>query len=216
MAVEIRYRTIALAVRTVLAVTAFLISVCPAATGARPERAEDIRTAAVISAVEGIPAIQTDTLPAPDTAYILDEVMVVATRTSQEVVPVQMLSGEKLRSLGTHSNQGLRRHRRPQEHQCPQPRQPARGSVLRRGGARQRPERHSGPRPLLPRQHGVGLTLQRPEERHPPVRQGLRLRQRGLPPDQEAPLHRRQAQQLELRTQGRLVHDRQPVGALGT
>ena len=29
--------------------------------------------------------------------------MVVATRTSQEVVPVQMLSGEKLRSLGTHS-----------------------------------------------------------------------------------------------------------------
>ena len=40
---------------------------------------------------------------ASDTTLSIDEVMVVATRTSQEVVPVQMLSGEKLRSLGTHS-----------------------------------------------------------------------------------------------------------------
>ena len=40
---------------------------------------------------------------ASDTTLCIDEIMVVAARTTQEVVPVQMLSGEKLRSLGTHS-----------------------------------------------------------------------------------------------------------------
>lgn len=38
-----------------------------------------------------------------DTSYILDDVMVVATRTTTEAAPVQILSGERLRALGTHS-----------------------------------------------------------------------------------------------------------------
>lgn len=38
-----------------------------------------------------------------DTAYVLDDVMVVATRTTTEAAPVQILSGERLRALGTHS-----------------------------------------------------------------------------------------------------------------
>lgn len=38
-----------------------------------------------------------------DTAYLLDEAIVVATRINTEAAPVQVLSGERLRTLGTHS-----------------------------------------------------------------------------------------------------------------
>ncbi len=40
---------------------------------------------------------------AEDSVYTLETLMVVASRITTETVPVQMLSGEKLRSLGTHS-----------------------------------------------------------------------------------------------------------------
>ena len=82
MAVEIRYRTMALALATMLA-----------GSGCFAASAQD-RDSTVTSE---------DKNWASDTTLSIDEVMVVATRTSQEVVPVQMLSGEKLRSLGTHS-----------------------------------------------------------------------------------------------------------------
>ena len=82
MAVEIRYRTMALALAAMLAGScSFVVS------------AQD-RDSTAISEEKNW---------ASDTTLSIDEVMVVATRTSQEVVPVQMLSGEKLRSLGTHS-----------------------------------------------------------------------------------------------------------------
>lgn len=82
MAVEIRYRTMALALAAMLAGScSFVVS------------AQD-RDSTAISEEKNW---------ASDTTLCIDEVMVVATRTSQEVVPVQMLSGEKLRSLGTHS-----------------------------------------------------------------------------------------------------------------
>ena len=167
---------------------------------------------------------------ASDTTLSIDEVMVVATRTSQEVVPVQMLSGEKLRSLGTHSiADAIRYFSGVQIKDF--------GGIggLKSINVRSLGSQHVGVFydgvELGNAQNGIvdlgrfsldnlesvsGLPLQRPEERHPPVRQGLRLRQRRLPPDQEAPLHRRQAQQLELRPQGRLVHDRQPLCSLGT
>ena len=82
MAVEIRYRTMALALATMLA-----------GSGCFAASAQD-RDSTVTSE---------DKNWASDTTLSIDEVMVVATRTSQEVMPVQMLSGEKLRSLGTHS-----------------------------------------------------------------------------------------------------------------
>ena len=82
MAVEIRYRTMALALAAILAGScSFVVS------------AQDRDSTAVSEEKNW----------ASDTTLSIDEVMVVATRTSQEVVPVQMLSGEKLRSLGTHS-----------------------------------------------------------------------------------------------------------------
>ena len=82
MAVEIRYKTMALALAAMLAGScSFVVS------------AQD-RDSTAISEEKNW---------ASDTTLSIDEVMVVATRTSQEVVPVQMLSGEKLRSLGTHS-----------------------------------------------------------------------------------------------------------------
>ena len=82
MAVEIRYRTMALALAAMLAGSCFFAA-----------SAQD-RDSTAISEEKNW---------ASDTTLSIDEVMVVATRTSQEVVPVQMLSGEKLRSLGTHS-----------------------------------------------------------------------------------------------------------------
>lgn len=82
MAVEIRYRTMALALAAMLA-----------GSGCFAASAQD-RDSTVTSE---------DKNWASDTTLSIDEVMVVATRTSQEVMPVQMLSGEKLRSLGTHS-----------------------------------------------------------------------------------------------------------------
>ena len=82
MAVVIRYRTMALALATMLA-----------GSGCFAASAQD-RDSTAISEEKNW---------ASDTTLSIDEVMVVATRTSQEVVPVQMLSGEKLRSLGTHS-----------------------------------------------------------------------------------------------------------------
>ena len=81
MAVEIRYRTMALALAAMLAGSCFFAA-----------SAQDRDSTAV-----------SEKNWASDTTLSIDEVMVVATRTSQEVVPVQMLSGEKLRSLGTHS-----------------------------------------------------------------------------------------------------------------
>ena len=86
-------------VLTVAVLTACLLSVAPVAYGAQVCRAERVRAAAVYD----MPASAADTIPEVDTVYALDELMVVATRTSQEIVPVQMLSGEKLRTLGTHS-----------------------------------------------------------------------------------------------------------------
>ena len=82
MAVEIRYRTMALALAAMLAGSCFFAAY-----------AQDRDSTAVSEEKNW----------ASDTTLSIDEVMVVATRTSQEVVPVQMLSGEKLRSLGTHS-----------------------------------------------------------------------------------------------------------------
>ena len=82
MAVEIRYRTMALALAAMLAGSCFFAA-----------SAQDRDSTAVSEEKNW----------ASDTTLSIDEVMVVATRTSQEVVPVQMLSGEKLRSLGTHS-----------------------------------------------------------------------------------------------------------------
>ena len=82
MAVEIRYRTMALALATMLA-----------GSGCFAASAQDRDSTATSEEKNW----------ASDTTLSIDEVMVVATRTSQEVVPVQMLSGEKLRSLGTHS-----------------------------------------------------------------------------------------------------------------
>lgn len=82
MAVEIRYRTMALALAAILAGSCFFAA-----------SAQDRDSTAVSEEKNW----------ASDTTLSIDEVMVVATRTSQEVVPVQMLSGEKLRSLGTHS-----------------------------------------------------------------------------------------------------------------
>lgn len=82
MAVEIRYRTMALALAAMLAGGCFFAA-----------SAQDCDSTAVSEEKNW----------ASDTTLSIDEVMVVATRTSQEVVPVQMLSGEKLRSLGTHS-----------------------------------------------------------------------------------------------------------------
>ena len=87
------------AVRTVLALTAFLLSAAPVVYGAQVCLAERVRAAAVYD----MPASAADTIPEADTVYALDELMVVASRTSGEVVPVQTLSGEKLRNLGTHS-----------------------------------------------------------------------------------------------------------------
>ena len=86
-------------VLTVSALTAFLLSAAPVAYGAQVSPTEKARAAAVYD----MPASAADTIPEVDTVYALDELMVVATRTSQEIVPVQMLSGEKLRTLGTHS-----------------------------------------------------------------------------------------------------------------
>lgn len=82
MAVEIRYRTMA------LALAAMLAGSCSFAVSAQDRDST---------------AVSEEKNWASDTTLSIDEVMVVATRTSQEVVPVQMLSGEKLRSLGTHS-----------------------------------------------------------------------------------------------------------------
>ena len=82
MAVEIRYRTMA------LALAAMLAGSCSFAASAQDRDST---------------AVSEEKNWASDTTLSIDEVMVVATRTSQEVVPVQMLSGEKLRSLGTHS-----------------------------------------------------------------------------------------------------------------
>ena len=82
MAVEIRYRTMA------LALAAMLAGSCSFAAYAQDRDST---------------AVSEEKNWASDTTLSIDEVMVVATRTSQEVVPVQMLSGEKLRSLGTHS-----------------------------------------------------------------------------------------------------------------
>ena len=82
MAVEIRYRTMALALAAMLAGSCFFAA-----------SAQDRDSTATSEEKNW----------ASDTTLSIDEVMVVATRTSQEVVPVQMLSGEKLRSLGTHS-----------------------------------------------------------------------------------------------------------------
>ena len=99
MAVRFIDRMMFPVVLTVSALTAFLLSAAPVAYGARVSPAERARAAAVYD----MPASAADTIPEEDTVYALDEVMVVATRTSQEIVPVQMLSGEKLRTLGTHS-----------------------------------------------------------------------------------------------------------------
>ncbi len=82
MAVVIRYRTMALALAAMLAGSCFF---------------------AVSAQDRDSTAVSEEKNWASDTTLSIDEVMVVATRTSQEVVPVQMLSGEKLRSLGTHS-----------------------------------------------------------------------------------------------------------------
>ena len=70
MAVEIRYRTMALALAAILAGSCFFAA-----------SAQD-RDSTVISEEKNW---------ASDTTLSIDEVMVVATRTSQEVVPVQML-----------------------------------------------------------------------------------------------------------------------------
>ena len=99
MAVRFIDRMMFPVVQTVSALTAFLLSAAPVAYGARVSPAERARAAAVYD----MPASEVDTIPEVDTVYALDELMVVATRTSQEIVPVQMLSGEKLRALGTHS-----------------------------------------------------------------------------------------------------------------
>ena len=99
MAVRFIDRMMFPVVLTVSALTAFLLSAAPVAYGAQVSPAERARAAAVYD----MPASAADTIPEVDTVYALDELMVVATRTSQEIVPVQMLSGEKLRTLGTHS-----------------------------------------------------------------------------------------------------------------
>ena len=99
MAVRFIDRMMFPVVQTVSALTAFLLSAAPVAYGARVSPTEKARAAAVYD----MPASAADTIPEADTVYALDELMVVATRTSQEIVPVQMLSGEKLRTLGTHS-----------------------------------------------------------------------------------------------------------------
>ena len=99
MAVRFIDRMMFPVVLTVSALTAFLLSAAPVAYGAQVSPTEKARAAAVYD----MPASAADTIPEVDTVYALDELMVVATRTSQEIVPVQMLSGEKLRTLGTHS-----------------------------------------------------------------------------------------------------------------
>ena len=99
MAVRFIDRMILPVVLTVPALTAFLLSAAPVVYGAQVCLAERVRAAAVYD----MPASAADTIPEADTVYALDELMVVASRTSGEVVPVQTLSGEKLRNLGTHS-----------------------------------------------------------------------------------------------------------------
>ena len=99
MAVRFIDRMMFSLVLTVSALTVFLSLAGPVAYGAQVCPAERVRAAAIYD----MPECALDTIPEEDTVYALDEVMVVATRTSQEIVPVQMLSGEKLRTLGTHS-----------------------------------------------------------------------------------------------------------------
>lgn len=99
MAVRFIDRMMFSLVLTVSALTVFLSLAGPVAYGAQVCPAERVRAAAIYD----MPECALDTIPEADTVYALDELMVVATRTSQEIVPVQMLSGEKLRTLGTHS-----------------------------------------------------------------------------------------------------------------
>ena len=82
MAVEIKYMTMALAIATTM-----LAGSCFFTVSAQSQDSTAIH----------------EKNWASDTTLCIDEIMVVAARTTQEVVPVQMLSGEKLRSLGTHS-----------------------------------------------------------------------------------------------------------------
>jgi len=99
MAVRFIDRMMFSLVLTVSALTVFLSLAGPVAYGAQVCPAERVQAAAIYD----MPECALDTIPEADTVYALDELMVVATRTSQEIVPVQMLSGEKLRTLGTHS-----------------------------------------------------------------------------------------------------------------
>ena len=99
MAVRFIDRMMFSLVLTVSALTVFLSLAGPVAYGAQVCPAERVRAAAIYD----MPECALDTISEADTVYALDELMVVATRTSQEIVPVQMLSGEKLRTLGTHS-----------------------------------------------------------------------------------------------------------------
>ena len=211
------------AVRTVLALTAFLLSAAPVVYGAQMCPTETVRAAAVYD----MPASAADTIPEADTVYALDELMVVASRTSGEVVPVQTLSGEKLRNLGTHSiADAIRYFSGVQIKDF--------GGI---GGLKSINVRSLGSQHVGVFYDGVELgnaqngivdlgrfSLDNMESvslyngQKSAALQSAKdyASARRLPPDQEAPLHRRQAQQLELRTQGRLVHDRQPLCPLGT
>ena len=79
MAVRFIDRMMFPVVLTVSALTAFLLSAAPVAYGAQVSPTEKARAAAVYD----MPECALDTIPEADTVYALDELMVVATRTSQ-------------------------------------------------------------------------------------------------------------------------------------